>query len=804
MRGDSIMQYGLDIFPYKRLGKKDTIEKKEKYLSYNKVFKYAAYFLLCFLISRVRLVSNMVPFGIALLLAITAYLDIKLLSIMSIAVFLGYLSIFTSTHTIGIYGVIIATVLCLNYICKEKTKYIKLAIISFSIMIELLLNNLFISDLDFKIALLNSILEILCILPIYYVLDFGMLCFEKIEAKNLFNNEEIISMGIITSLIATGTWGINIYGISIMNILGLIVVLIIGYTCGSASGSATGVVMGVIMGMSTPNMLIFISVFGVCGLISGIFRETGKWLCAAACMIAFLIIQIYVKDINQFKIIEGIISCIVFLIISNKIYKIIFIDLDIDRKKSSVSKNYINNINNTFIEKLNDFSNVLFNFSNILNDLADNDKLVLKSKSSALVENLADRVCSNCDMKFICWKRELHYTYSSFSELIENFQEEKYVIPNEIERKCIKRTELMKNTEEIVNKHIINEMRKKSLTEGREIIASQINNVGNCLKEICKNIEDDVLIDAVLEKNIKNAFDRNKIKYNDVICFQDKNERITIKLLLKDSKDKKSFLKKVLPVINKVTNKTMCVRNEKTIMDINSNLCSVVIEELPKYQVTSYAAQKCKDGEQCSGDSYKFSVLKDGTFMAVMSDGMGSGPQAGRESQAAVNLVENYTNAGLSKITAINTVNSMMAWKFSEEEKFSTVDLCGIDLYTGKVDFMKVGAVPSFIKSGENIDVIKSKTLPMGVLDNVDVDIQSKQIKDGDYVIMLSDGALDYNDDNIGKVDWIIQYFKNNHYCDEKEIAHGLLNEAVKLSEYKVRDDITIIVSKIQLERSSI
>ena len=73
-----------------------------------------------------------------------------------------------------------------------------------------------------------------------------------------------------------------------------------------------------------------------------------------------------------------------------------------------------------------------------------------------------------------------------------------------------------------------------------------------------------------------------------------------------------------------------------------------------------------------------------------------------------------------------------MTLKFCEEEKFSTVDLSSIDLYTGEVDFMKVGAVASFIKSDDTIDIIKSKSLPIGVLDKADIERHKKSVSHGD------------------------------------------------------------------------
>lgn len=157
-------------------------------------------------------------------------------------------------------------------------------------------------------------------------------------------------------------------------------------------------------------------------------------------------------------------------------------------------------------------------------------------------------------------------------------------------------------------------------------------------------------------------------------------------------------IREILPMLNESLDKCMCISEEGCNIEPEESSCSIIFEETPKYHVASHIARTAKDGEEYNGDSYSFGKLNDGTYMTVISDGMGSGHEAGQESTAAVELVEKLAKAGFSKITAINTVNSVMSPKFFNDEKFSTLDLCSIDLYSGEVNFMKVGAAASFIK----------------------------------------------------------------------------------------------------------
>jgi stage II sporulation protein E len=792
------MQYGIDIFPYERLRKIKEQAQKKNALNINLIIRGVVYFTVSLLISRVMLLNNTAPFGIAFLIATVFINNDKISIITASGAFLGYISLYNNIKNLPSYLVVVVTIVLFSHILKKIEVKTRALVSMFAIiMFELFIYNFFIARVSGLMALLNSFFLVLCIFPLYFILDYSLLCFKEIKTKHIFSNEEIISMSIISSLIIAGTWGLTIFTISITNILGLVFVIIIAYINGSGAGAASGVAMGIIVGMSSENMIIFIGMYGICGLITGVFKETGKWLSAASYLVSFSIVKIYCIQGSTFIIFEALIAAVIFLLIPLKVYEELSIEFNSDKKKQSIDQGYINKIKDTFVGRLNNFSDVLSNMSDILNNLVDNEKLAMKGKSSALVENLADRVCSNCNMKSMCWKRELHYTYAAFEELIQNFERKSNGVPEEIERKCIKRTAILKNTEDIVNKHIISEMWRTRLSEGRELLANQINNMAYSVGEIVEDFNSEIQIDTSMEKLICRALDKNRIEYNDLMCLNDKLGRLSIKFSLKACSGSQMCVKDLLPVINGVTGRCMCVSDEGCSIDPNTNMCKVTIEETPKFHVASNVARQCKDGEKCNGDSYSFGKLADGSYMSIISDGMGSGPQAGRESEAAVELIEKFTAAGFSKVTAINTVNSIMTLRFSEEEKFSTIDLSSIDLYTGEIDFMKVGAVATFLKSGDNLQIIKSKSLPIGVLDKADIDIQQRKLKNGDIIVMLSDGVLDYDDENVGRVDWIVDYLGKSNCNNPKELAEGLLEEAKKLSGNRVKDDMTVLVSKI-------
>lgn len=797
------MQYGENIRTYKRVKSSMVISDDRDGDAAKIVAKSIVFFCVAILVSRVIMINKSAPFGIAFLLTILFLEDNKLSLFVGLGSILGYITTIGVLENSLMYITIVPT---LVIICLILNSFIKRNIKKFVIigatLIMIFAYTMLVNQYTLLLALGNTALEGVSIIPVYLILEYSINSFKNIRTKHLFSNEEIVSMSILIALIIAGTWGIEVFNISILSVLSIAVVSIIGYVCGTSIGATAGIAMGVIVGMSSQNIFGYATVLGVCALTSGIFREGGKLISSLASFIVFCIMKIYIaayipEGISQFILAEGILSTALFIVIPNGIYETISGELDVEKKSKRYEEGYVNKVKGIFTDRLDKFSEVLLNMAGTLNNLADNDKLDMSTKSSGLIENLANRVCNSCDTCGICWGREMINTYKAFGELLESAQNKTNIFPQLLEKKCIRKASLIRNTEDIINKFIISEMWRSRLAEGRELIANQFNNMAKSVDEIMEEFSADFNEDKDSEKKIMRILEKYDIEADDVFAIKDKNERLNIQITCNSCNGRNLCIKKILPLINDCVDYKMKLKADGCKINPITNKCTAMFEEVPKFGVTTSVSRACKDGQTIFGDNFNFGEGYDGSYMMVISDGMGSGPQAGRESKAVVELIEKFTSAGFSRTTAINTVNSIMSLKFSEDEKFSTVDLSAIDLYSGEVDFMKVGAVASIVKSGDTIDIIKSRSLPIGILDEADIEIHSKKVKNGDLIVMLTDGVTDCDEESSGKIDWILDYLCRNDNVSPEELSKGIINEAKRIGKNKVKDDMTVMVSRV-------
>ena len=228
---------------------------------------------------------------------------------------------------------------------------------------------------------------------------------------------------------------------------------------------------------------------------------------------------------------------------------------------------------------------------------------------------------------------------------------------------------------------------------------------------------------------------------------------------------------------------------------IGTENCSIVFEEDTKYHAIHGVARMTKDGAVVSGDNFSFLELENGQMVICLSDGMGSGIEACKESETVIELMEKFLGAGFAKETAIRMMNSAMVIR-GEDDVFSTIDMAVVDLYEGSAEFYKVGAAATFLKREEGVECLLSTSLPVGVSYQMEIDDMKKQLEDGEFLVMVSDGVLEYlhvpePEETMGE---IIESIQTNN---PGKLAKGILEKVMLFTGGKVMDDMTVLTAGI-------
>lgn len=223
---------------------------------------------------------------------------------------------------------------------------------------------------------------------------------------------------------------------------------------------------------------------------------------------------------------------------------------------------------------------------------------------------------------------------------------------------------------------------------------------------------------------------------------------------------------------------------------VESSPQSFVLEEETGFLALTGFARAVKEGEEVSGDNYAVLEAEKGKVTVMLSDGTGSGEKAGRDSEKVLDLMEKMLEAGYETDTAVNMVNTAL-FVAGTDSNHPTLDICEIDLYQGNCQLRKIGGAVTFLKRGHEVEQLVTGNLPLGIFGQVEVQPLCRQLRDNDYIIMVSDGVVDA----FGREDYentMVSIIAGIQDRNPGEIAERLLQIALHASAGRVYDDMTI------------
>lgn len=211
------------------------------------------------------------------------------------------------------------------------------------------------------------------------------------------------------------------------------------------------------------------------------------------------------------------------------------------------------------------------------------------------------------------------------------------------------------------------------------------------------------------------------------------------------------------------------------------------LEIMPEGGLTAESGsfQKPREHGDKSGD-YMSVFVAGQYFYAAVSDGMGTGEEAGVCSHILVGTLKELLAAGFPPESAITLSAEYLKCSIAEES-FATLDLMRINLITGAMDFYKCGGCKSFVVSCGGAAVVAGGGYPAGIMDGVEAVCSSYSAKSGDTVIMMTDGAAGIEPSCICDM----------MESDAETLASMLGTAACRAATPETADDITVLVIKL-------
>lgn len=193
-----------------------------------------------------------------------------------------------------------------------------------------------------------------------------------------------------------------------------------------------------------------------------------------------------------------------------------------------------------------------------------------------------------------------------------------------------------------------------------------------------------------------------------------------------------------------------------------------------------------RKGVKLSGDRGMCLHTEDGMLYTIVCDGVGTGEEAAKESQLAINTLSALLQSGMPPQHAMELLNGVYVLR--DSGTFSTMDVLELSLLSGQGTLYKWGAAPSYIKSGDMVNKVGTAGPPpgLGVGSTGGAEIIRLSLWGGDMLILASDGVTGE------ETEALIRSYEGDNV---KELSNLLVSKAQELGG---EDDMTVAVIRLE------
>lgn len=588
----------------------------------------------------------------------------------------------------------------------------------------------------------------------------------------------VMTGGVITISILSA-YAVNVFNIGIISAVALSCFVAVRYGSGAGAIAGSVTAIGSFLGAGAYPHLA--AVLSVASAITGLVRD-GRKINAVSVYIltSVLCTVLFVMDNSNIGLTANVfMGCAVFMIIPEK-YLV--------NEKAIRHRTYSdNNIKELFGHRLLFAKNAISEVRRTIDLTAEKLEEDSKRDISFVYNTACDEICRKCRYNMQCWGNEYSDSIKQFSSLLKKLRnaqpidEGMFTAP--LDDRCTKKKELCEEMTKLYRSYVSSLSGRRRVAQMRSVLTVQLSATEKLLSTLAEETRED--------GDIKSEYNRiAKGTLRGLGCDDTRAVNVTLgengRMYLEAYSDKAfgtsrqdmagamtlAFHKNFdLPVVARVGDSYKLSMFTKTTYYLDVEI----------YQISKNENAPC-------GDYYDSFIDNKGNAYIVLSDGMGSGARARIDSAFVCDMLIKLLSAGTGEESAIEIVNASVMLK-SSDESFATLELCKVDLYSGRVTVYKAGSADTYVKCGKEYSHLPSGGLPVGAEDVPSYKKYEFTLSSKDMIIMTSDGAelnREWLYREMAKPDTVL-----------KELAKNVAQTAKFHSGNKSNDDISVIAMRL-------
>lgn len=442
-------------------------------------------------------------------------------------------------------------------------------------------------------------------------------------------------------------------------------------------------------------------------------------------------------------------------------------------------------------QRVKSISDAMSHMATVFRELSQRLKAPCTADCNTICQAAFSAVCASCGKRGLCHAKEdfkdgrLLRLVSGSLKLRGRVSIDSF--PDSVKRGCPS-VDLIAQQ---INREYVGFYESVLKTDKTAVIAEDYDSLARLIRETVCSPDPEEKLNESLSQSLRDAFADNGITGERISVYGVQRPRVFVRGM--DARDLSFGSRDIKNLVER------CVASRMTSprLSVEYDRLDLYMEAEKQFSFKLGHFSRQADGSEPNGDAVCSFSLAEGKSAMLICDGMGSGRDAALTARVSTVFLEKMLSSGCPVGSALKLLNN-----FTRERRiecFSTVDLLVVDAYTGKAEFIKSGAAPSFVLRENRLFKMECDTAPVGILKEVNAGSVSFSLKDGDVIIMISDGILPDNEENSA---WLYDILCSAHVSSKPpSIAAGeILRQARLHLDPSSQDDGTVGVVHVRGE----
>ena len=627
--------------------------------------------------------------------------------------------------------------------------------------------------------------------PLAVILTHGVFKGAVSSSKFAYFSASVLTFGVVYA-----AREINLYGISLSAFGAMFLTL---YVC-RKRGIVAGVAAGMISGLAYSPM--FAPAFIFAALAAGALWRVSALFAATAAFSVGIAWGLYVGGIGALSAFMPALlaSAMIFAVLDKLFFSTVSVVTEAEEVEAEEAEDTVlecavgtDMLNvarlDSAEQRIKGLCETFSDMSKFFYELGERMRRPLAGDIKQICDKAFDACCGNCKNRELCWEQNYTETIGCVASVSAHVHRNGKIYEGDIGGGLREICERLPDITDEINHNYALHTRQLLLCDKTEIFALDYEAISDLLAATMSGEEREFEMSAELSERLCEALADAEVAAESAVVYGDRRRRVMIAAA---TEVLYSHRERICRIVGKVCGAPF---EDCGISDSEGGKATMLLSASRTVGV-EYAKRSIMAGGEDTfcGDTVSIFESCDDKFYSFISDGMGSGRDAALTSGICAMFMQKMLSSGSRCDTALRMLNGFLRNKggTSMHECSATVDLMELDLVEGKAAFYKSGAAPTYVFRDGSLFKLRSKTVPVGIIRELDAKKISFDVCEGDIIVMVSDGVTQGKDE----CPWLFELLKRCVQSEGIERTADMIVERAR--QENGNDDISVTVIKVK------